>query len=197
MAQSSNRTMAFKVAIAMYSELQKYEDYLIECFGFAGIKFLGEGTTINHIDAIRDALPQAIAEAEEIIENADDIISKAESQASQIIAQAQAQAQRLVAESQILRQVEIEAEQIRKAHYQECQAMRSQTEAEINQLHQKYKQEQEQTHKQEIADLQSMRQEVSDYSDRTLADLEKKLIDTTKVVQSGRKYIQQELRSRR
>jgi cell division septum initiation protein DivIVA len=189
--------MAFKVAIALQNELQKYEDYLIECFGFAGIKFVSEGKTNDHVDAVRNALPEAIANAEEVLENADSIILKAENDALQIIAQAKAQAQRLVAESQILRQVEIEAEQIRRSHYQECQAMRSQTEAEINQLRQKYKQEQEQVYKQEIADLQSLRQEVSDYSDRTLADLEKKLIDTTKVVQSGRKYIQQELKNRR
>jgi cell division septum initiation protein DivIVA len=181
----------------MHTELDSLEDLLLDTFTILGRKLVDEDKAYYQIDRVRVAIPDAIAKAEEILEYEEKIVLEAEQRAKQIILQAEAQAKMLVDDSKILRQVEVEANQIRMANQKECEALRSQTMAEINQLRQQYKLEQEQIHKQEITELQSMRQEVSEYSDRTLEDLEKRLVEITKVVQGGRKYIQKELKSRK
>jgi cell division septum initiation protein DivIVA len=178
----------------MHTELDNLEDLLLDTFAIFGRKIFNEEKAYLQIDRVRDAIPDAIAKAEDILAYEEKIVLDAQQRARQIILQAEEKANLLVDESKILRQVEIEANQIRQKNIQECEEVRSQALVEVNQMRQKYKQEQELVHKQEITDLQNMRQEVRDYSDSTLADLEKRLLEITRVVQGGRKHIQQELK---
>ncbi len=181
-----------KFATKMHLELDNLEELLLYTFTIFGRKLVDEEQAYIQIDRVRVEIPEAIAKAEEILDYEEKIVIEAEQRAQQIILKAQEQAQILLDESKILRQVEIEANQIRTQNLQECEALRSQVLNEVNQIRQKFKQEQEQMRKQEIIDLQNLRQEVTEYSDHTLADLEKRLLETTKIVQSGRKFMQQE-----
>ncbi|AFY73191.1 hypothetical protein Syn7502_01081 [Synechococcus sp. PCC 7502] len=181
----------------MHKELDDLEDMLLDTFTIFGRKLVDEDKAYDQIDRVRAAIPEAIIKAQDILDYEEKIVLEAEQQARQIVLQAEEKARMLVDDSKILRQAEIEANQIRQHNQMESEALRSQVLAEINQLRQQYKQEQEQTRKQEIAYLQNMRQEVTEYSDRTLEDLERKMLEITKIVQNGRKYIQKELKSQK
>ncbi len=194
---AQNVSKPTELVTQMHTELISLEDLLLDSFTILGRKLVDEERAYLQIDQVRRAIPDAIAQAEDILREEDKIIQNAEQRARQILQQAEERAKMLVDESKILRQVEIEANQIRLHNQQECESLRSQTIAEVNQLRQQYKQEQEQVRKQEISYLQDMRQEVTEYSDRTLEDLEKKMIEITRIVQNGRKHIQKELKSPR
>lgn len=181
----------------MHTELDNLEDLLLNTFTILGRKLVDEDKAYTQIDRVRDAVPDAIAKAQEILDYEEKIVIDAENRARQILLQAEEKAKMLVDESKILRQVEIEANQIRQHNQMECEALRSQTLAEVNQIRQQFKQEQDQQRKQEVTYLQDMRQEVTEYSDRTLEDLEKKMMEITRIVQNGRKHIQKELKSQR
>jgi len=191
-AKNSSKRSEF--VTKMHTELDNLEDLLLDTFTIFGRKLVDEENAYTQIDRVRDAIPDAILKAEDILAFEEKIVLDAQQKARQIILQAEEKAKMLVDDSKILRQVEIEANQIRQNNLQECEALRSQVLVEINQIRQKFKQEQEQSHRQEVADLQTMRHEVRDYSDSTLADLEKRLVEMTKIVQGGRKHIQQELK---
>ncbi len=186
-----------KFVTSMHTELDNLEDLLIDTFTIFGRKLVDEERAYPQIDRVRDAIPEAIAKAEEVLEYEEKIVLEAQQRARQILVQAEEKAKMLVDESKILRQVEIEANQIRQQNQQECEALRQQVLTELNQLRQQYKTEQEENRKEETVYLQNMRKEVSEYSDRTLEDLEKKVLEITKIVQNGRKYIQKELKSQK
>lgn len=176
-------------------EIRNLEEIIVGCFSIFGYKLVDEAKVYECFDQIRFGIPESLDQAREILESEANIILEAEKKARAIILKAEEQARQLVEDSRILRQIETEAEQIKRLTQQECETLHHQTLAEIEQMRKKCQQETEQIKKEEAIYLRQIRQEAAEYSDRTLGDLEKQVLEITKIVQNGRKTLQKELKA--
>ncbi|WP_017324486.1 hypothetical protein [Synechococcus sp. PCC 7336] len=125
---------------------------------------LDEEVMLERLDDIRVNLPQAIAEAEEIVKRQNEIVAQAHRYADEIIAAAQFKREQMLNHTGIVQQAEKQASEIRS-----------------------YAQhEREELLRHAMGEADQMRSEMDRYADRMLQELEERLSQTLHVIQNGR-----------
>lgn len=137
-----------------------------------------EEQLLDQLDLARMRLPAALQEAQEIVEQKQEILFLAEQQAKEIIQAAQTTAAEIISETAIIRQAELAARQLKQQVEQDCLATQEQNMLEIDQMR---------LHA--LAEAQEIQQGADDYADAVLSNLEQQLKDMLRVVSNGRQQL--------
>lgn len=171
--------------------LDQLEDLILSSpnLPLTGKTLVDEEQLVQQLDLIRLNLPDAFAQAKEIVRQRQEIIAEAEDYAEEIAARAEQRAEQIMDELGIVRQAELEAQQVRADVRQECEALQDKTLQEIEQLHQKAKQDLARMRNDAIAEQDAIRQGADEYADEVLADIEHRLSDMLDVIHNGREQL--------
>ncbi len=154
-----------------------------------GRTMINEDDLLDQLDAVRLNLPSAFQEAQQLLEQRNDILSEAEQYAQEIITTAEKQAAAILNETTILRQAEQQAQQLRMQVEQECAALRSQTMMEIEQLQTQTKHECEELRKTAIAECHAIQTDADTYADQVLQRMETQFSEMLGVISNGRQQL--------
>ncbi|MEM9266728.1 MAG: ATP synthase F0 subunit B [Cyanobacteria bacterium P01_F01_bin.13] len=154
-----------------------------------GRTMINEDDLLDQLDAVRLNLPSAFQEAQQMLEQRNDILSEAEQYSQEIITTAEKQAAAILNETTILRQAEQQAQQLRLQVEQECAALRSQTMMEIEQLQAQTKQECDEMRKTAIAECHAIQTDADTYADQVLQRMETQFSEMLDVISNGRQQL--------
>lgn len=88
---------------------------------------VNRGQVLDLLDEVRALLPHALAQADDVLGNREDIVAEAREEAAAVLAQAQARARELVGEHEIYRAAVAEADAVRADADAESARMRRET----------------------------------------------------------------------
>lgn len=148
-----------------------------------------EELLLDHLDLLRDALPDVLQKAKAVVEQKQDILLEAEQQAEEIIQLAKARAAQILSEMDIVQQAEAEAKQILQQVQQECITATEQNRIEIEQVRRQAQQDLEQMRIRAIAEAEDIQQGADAYADSVLRNLEQQLTEMLRVVHNGRQQL--------
>ncbi len=108
--------------------IDRFEQYLLEespKFPLSGSRTVNEEEVRSWITQLRDAVPEEVRRARNILEQREEFFAEAKSQAEQIIADAEVEAERLTAEHRIVKEAQVQAKQIRERAERDAAALRA------------------------------------------------------------------------
>lgn len=181
-------------AVDIQRELNRIEEIIFDSWHipFTGRTLLDEEALLTQLDLVRENLPPAVAEAEKIVSQREEILLQAEEYAQEIMEAAERRADQILDEMGIIQQAELEANQIRKRVQQECEAIQEQTLAEIERMRLCAQQELEQMRQMVLAECEDIQNGADDYADAVLDNIEQQLTEMLRVVHNGRQQLHQE-----
>ncbi|MEM1240322.1 MAG: ATP synthase F0 subunit B [Cyanobacteria bacterium P01_H01_bin.26] len=154
-----------------------------------GRTMINEDDLLDQLDAVRLNLPGAFQQAQQLLEQRNEILTEAEQYAQEIVTTAEKQAAVILNETTILRQAEQQAQQLRLQVEQECAALRSQTMMEIEQLQNQTKQECDELRKTSIAECHAIQTDADTYADQVLQRMETQFSEMLDVISNGRQQL--------
>ncbi|MEM9137505.1 MAG: ATP synthase F0 subunit B [Cyanobacteria bacterium P01_F01_bin.42] len=184
---SSNR------GLELQQQLQRLEEMIV----MEGMKLPMTNRTVfndeqllSQLLTIEKSIPVSITEAEQILEDRDEILNRAHQKAQDIISQAERRAAQIANELTIIKQAETEAQQLRNQVQEEVEKVRRQNFSEIERVRRQTQQEIEAMRRTAQMECSQLHQESDWYADNVLLDLEQNLGGMIKVIQNGRKHLQ-------
>lgn len=144
-----------------------------------GLVVVDGGIILEHIEAIKESLPTALAIAVEVLQQKEVILQQAQTQAQEIVRSAQVKADKALQESTLLQKVEQEAHQIKIETQQECEQLRQAAYTEI-----------EQWREMATLEYEAIQKDADNYANSVLSDLEAKLSQMLTIVHNGRQHIE-------
>jgi cell division septum initiation protein DivIVA len=170
-------------------ELNRMEELFIDSPHFFRRAIVHEDDFFDQLDLVRESLPDAFRQAEDILRQRDEIISQAETYAQKLVEDAEQRAGHLVNENIILRQAEYEAQQLRSQLQTECDAAQDKTIREIEQMRQRVQQELEEMRQTAYQESEEIQRGADEYADQVLRDMEAQMADMLRVVRNGRQQL--------
>ncbi|MFM8526137.1 MAG: hypothetical protein ACKOCM_11045 [Cyanobacteriota bacterium] len=155
-------------------QLDQLEDVFLDGSGipFTGARLVNKQEAEDALDAIREALPPQIAQADALLREKEQQLELARQQASQIIQQANQQREQLLAASSIRQDAERQAAEIREKSRQQQEQATQDLQIRLNQLDQQFAARRQQLEQ----EAQEMKRQLAEKHERTrqqnLADLE-------------------------
>jgi len=183
--------------IDIQQELNALEEMILDSprIPLTGKTLVDEEELLDQLDAIRINLPTAFQQAQEVVQQKQQILADAEEYARQIAAMAEQRAAQIMDELGIVRQAEAEAQQIRQQLRQECEALQQQTVTEVERLQQQARREMEELRRKALAEQREIEQEADHYADQVLGEIEHKLSDMLRVIRNGRQQLHRDGKS--
>ena len=89
------------------------------------------GKCVQLTKAIRGAMPDAVREAEYVVENKQKILENADSVAKNTIREAEERAEHIIDNSELIKRAELEAKQLMETAYMQCDALVDKTKAHL------------------------------------------------------------------
>ncbi|MEN9215186.1 MAG: hypothetical protein Q6K12_08150 [Gloeomargarita sp. DG_1_6_bins_138] len=175
-------------------ELDRLEEILVADsprVPLSGRVLVNEQMVFQQLDQLRHHLPALILEAEQVLQQRDDILRHAQAQAQQIVLSAEQQAARMLDQHLISQQAQQEAQRLRSQVQQECAVLRQNTVAELHHLRQQTQEELSQQRQQAERERQRLIQGAETYANQVLTLLEQVLGENLQRVQQGRQQLQQ------
>jgi vacuolar-type H+-ATPase subunit H len=171
--------------------LDQMEDMILSSpsVPLTGKTLVDEEELVQQLDLSRLNLPDAFAQAKEILRQRHEILAEAEEYAEEIAARAEQRAQQIMNALGIVRQAELQAQQVRQNVQQECEALQDKTLQEIEQVRQRAQQDLNRMREEALAEQDSIRQGADEYADQVLADIERRLSDMLQVIHNGRSHL--------
>ena len=90
------------------------------------------GKCVNLTRQLREALPDAVREAEYVVENKQKILENADSVAKNTIREAEERAEHIIDNSELIKRAELEAKQLMETAYMQCDALVDKTKAHLD-----------------------------------------------------------------
>lgn len=90
------------------------------------------GKCVQLTKAIRGAMPDAVREAEYVVENKQKILENADSVAKNTIREAEERAKHIIDNSELIKRAELEAKQLMETAYMQCDALVDKTKAHLD-----------------------------------------------------------------
>jgi len=180
-----------EMGVDMQGEIDRLEDLILSSthLPFVGKTLIDEDTLISQLDSMRINLPDCLQQANQILQQREQILGEAQNYAQKIVENAQRRAAQLLDESRIVQQAEGQANQIRRQVQQDCETLQRKTIADVEQIRQKIQQEVVKTRQQAIMEAEDIQNEADLYADSVLSKLEKDLSDMLRVVSNGRQQV--------
>ena len=95
-------------------------------------KKIDRGKCVQLTKAIRGAMPDAVREAEYVVENKQKILENADSVAKNTIREAEERAEHIIDNSELIKRAELEAKQLMETAYMQCDALVDKTKAHLD-----------------------------------------------------------------
>jgi cell division septum initiation protein DivIVA len=170
-------------------ELNRLEELLIDSPHFFRRAIVHEDDFFDQLDLVRESLPDAFRQAEDVLRQRDEILAQAEEYAQKLVEDAERQAAHLINENAILRQAEFEAQQLRSQLQVECDAAQDKTIQEIEQMRRRTQQDLEETRRMAHSESEEIQRGADEYADKVLRDLEGNMSEMLRVVRNGRQQL--------
>lgn len=186
-----NDTMA---RIDIQRELNRIEEIIFDSLHIplTRLTLIDEEQVLAQLNLVRLNLPEAFAEAQEIIRQREEILLQAEDYAQEIIAAAQLKAEDILDEMGLVQQAQMEARQIRQQVQLECEAIEEDAYTEIEQQKLQAKQELEKWRESVLVECEAMEEDAQEYAESVLGNIEQQLADMTRVIRNGKQQLQRE-----
>lgn len=180
--------------IDIQRELNRIEEIIFDSLHIplTRLTLIDEEQVLTQLNLVRLNLPEAFAEAQEIIRQREEILLQAEDYAQEIIAAAQRKAEDILDEMGLVQQAQMEARQIRQQVQLECEAMEEDAYAEIEQKNLQAKQELEKWRESVLLECEAMEEDAQEYAESVLVNIEQQLADMTRVIRNGKQQLQRE-----
>jgi F0F1-type ATP synthase membrane subunit b/b' len=126
--------------ITVLDQLDQLEEIVLlsSRIPFSGNRLVNEQDAIEAMDALRDALPPQISQAEELLRQREGFIEKARQQAEEIVAQARREREQLIHSSTIRQEAERQAGELREQARQKTEQLLAQARAQAAQAEQEH-----------------------------------------------------------
>lgn len=175
-------------------ELNRLEELILDSTRIPLTRWtlIDEEQFLEQLDLVRLSLPAAFREAQEIVEQREEILLETEQYARSIIEAAEQRAAQIKDELGIIQQAEMEARQIWQQVQQECEAAREQTLQEIEQMRRQAQQELSEVQRRTLMECESLEQGADEYADRVLSSIEQQLNEMMRIIRNGRNQLQRE-----
>ena len=105
---------------------------------FSGGRLVNEQDAIEVMDAVREALPGQLAQAEELIRKKEEFITQARQQADEMVSQARQQREQLISSQSVRQEAERQVAELRDQARQQCEQMLFQTRQQVAQGEQEH-----------------------------------------------------------
>ncbi|WP_299415034.1 hypothetical protein [Acaryochloris sp. IP29b_bin.148] len=178
-------------------ELQQQLQRLEEIIVLDGLKMpltrrtvVDEEQLLSQLLAVERSIPDTIRSAESILQNKEDIISRANQYAEELIQSAEQRAAQIADELTIIQQAEMEAQHLRKQVQSEIESMRQRNISEVERARRQTQQEIEAMRQAAQAECEQIQQDADRYAEQVLVELEDRLGHMIRVVKNGRSHLQ-------
>jgi F0F1-type ATP synthase membrane subunit b/b' len=150
-----------EVRITVLDQLDQLEDIVLDGsrIPFSGGRLVNEQDAIEMMDALREALPSQITQAEDLIRQRESFIEKARLQAEEIVAQARRERDQLINAAAIRQEAERQVAEQREQARQQCEQMVLQARQQVAQTEQEHQARMAQFEQQFAARRQQLEQE--------------------------------------
>lgn len=170
-------------------ELNRLEELFIDSRHILRWAIVHEDDFLDQLDLIRESLPEAFRQAEELLRQRDDMLAQAEEYAQKVVEDAERRATQLVNDNVILRQAEYEAQQLRAQVEKECNLAQDKTIAEIEQMRQRTQQDLEEMRQLSLQEAEEIQRGADEYADAVLRDMEAQMSNMLRIVRNGRQQL--------
>ncbi len=105
-----------EIRFSVLDQLDQLEEIMLEGsrIPFSGGRLVNEQDAVELLDAVREAMPSQVAQADQLLEKRDEFIATARSQADEIVANAQQQREQLVSQASIRQEAERQVNEMRE-----------------------------------------------------------------------------------
>ena len=127
-----------EIRFSVIDQLDQLEEIVLEGsrIPFSGGRLVNEQDAVELLDAVREAMPGQVAEADQLLQKRDDFIATARSQADEIVNTAQQQREQLLAQASIRQEAERQAAEMREQIRQQCEQLLQTTRQQAAQMEQ-------------------------------------------------------------
>jgi cell division septum initiation protein DivIVA len=171
------------------AELNRLEELFIDSRHILRWAIVHEDDFLDQLDMVRESLPEAFRQAEDLLRQRDDILAQAEEYAQKVVEDAERRATQLVNDNVILRQAEYEAQQLRAQVETECSSAQDKTIAEIEQMRQQAQQDLEEMRRMSLQEAEEIQRGADEYADAVLRDMEAQMSNMLRIVRNGRQQL--------
>jgi hypothetical protein len=130
------------------------------------------------LDKIQTAIPDEIQQADQVLDQKDELLLEAQRRAQQVLQEAKQQAEVMLSESELLRAVHLEAERVRQQVMAELQGIRQQT-----------LDESEEMRRRAYEESKAVRESADEYADTVLKTLSRNLDEFQNVAKNAQKQL--------
>jgi F0F1-type ATP synthase membrane subunit b/b' len=150
-----------EVRITVLDQLDQLEEIVLDGsrIPFSGGRVVNEQDAIEMMDALREALPAQITQADGLIRQRESFIEKARQQAEEIVAQARREREQLISAAAIRQEAERQVGELREQARQQCEQMMLQTRQQVAQAEQEHQGRQAQMEQHFASRRQQLEQE--------------------------------------
>jgi F0F1-type ATP synthase membrane subunit b/b' len=150
-----------EVRITVLDQLDQLEDIVLDGsrIPFSGGRLVNEQDAIEMMDALREALPNQINQADELIRQRESFIEKARHQAEEIVAQARREREQLINAAAIRQEAERQVGELRDQARQQCEQMVLQARQQVAHAEQEHQSRMAQMEQQYASRRQQLEQE--------------------------------------
>jgi len=126
--------------ITVLDQLDQLEEIVLDGsrIPFSGGRLVNEQDAIEAMDALREALPLQISQADELLRQREGFIEKAKQQAEEIVAQARREREQLIATSSVRQEAERQAADVREQSRLQAEQLQAQARAQAAQAEQEH-----------------------------------------------------------
>ncbi|TRT83874.1 MAG: hypothetical protein EWV82_09245 [Microcystis aeruginosa Ma_AC_P_19900807_S299] len=163
----------------IYQDLARLQEMIFDSFHIPLTRWtiIDEGQISEQIDLIYETVPPAVQKALAILQEEQEIITKAEEYAQQVLRSAQQRAAQILDESGIIQQAE------------RCESLQQQTLDEIEQMRHSTLQEVQQLRQKTQAECHEIQKGADDYAEAVLEHLDRELGEMLQVIRNGRQQV--------
>lgn len=153
--------MTSEVRITVLDQLDQLEEIVLEGsrIPFSGGRLVNEQDAIELLDAVREAVPQQLSQAEDLLRKRDEFIERARQQAEEIVNQARREREQLINQAGIRQEAERQVSELREQARQQCEQMVLQTRQQVAQAEQEHQARMAQMEQQYAGRRQQLEQE--------------------------------------
>ncbi len=166
-------------------DIQKQLDSLENCLSekakipFTDLIIINKSSVLESLKLLKANLPPALAVANEILQQKQVIISKAEDYGRNRVISAEKKAEKILQNSGIIRQAELEAARIQQDAEEECKRLLQSTQEEIGRLRELT-----------AIEYEEIQKGADTYAINVLSNLEEQLVQMLEVTRNGRQQLE-------
>lgn len=153
--------MTSEVRITVLDQLDQLEEVVLEGsrIPFSGGRLVNEQDAIELMDAVREAIPQQLTQADDLLRKREEFIERARQQAEEIVSQARREREQLINQASIRQEAERQGNELREQARLQCEQMVLQTRQQLAQSEQELQGRMAQLEQQYTARRQQLEQE--------------------------------------